>query len=401
MAAPPPRPLHLLGPRRYTCQLKRTYGKEYCLQECPTLRSANRYEYARVESPADLPPPDERMVDVAILDMNHGWPNLGHDSIVHAVQDAACDLTAVLEQTGLGLRAISFEVRQRHMLPEGPGGRCALYVGTGGPGHIDPHRNDGTAEGTQGIREDPAWEGPLFALFDRIREAPDSALLAVCHSFGVMCRWSDIARPVLRPAEKGGKSAGVLENVLTDEAVRHPWFGQLADELPDHRRLRIVDHRLYDLIVSAGPLPPGVVPIGHETRGLGGSEGDALTMVEWARDAGGVMPRIFAVNHHPEIVDRSRQMLILREKLDRGEVTREWFEDRARILTETYADDTGDQRLHLTSDYTLMGPLRYFIYRQVRLRAERLGLGSPLHEDKVPETAGGHAALTSGGAPPA
>jgi len=120
MAAPPPRPLHLLGPRRYTCQLKRTYGKEYCLQECPTLRSANRYEYARVESPADLPPPDERMVDVAILDMNHGWPNLGHDSIVHAVQDAACDLTAVLEQTGLGLRAISFEVRQRHMLPEGP-----------------------------------------------------------------------------------------------------------------------------------------------------------------------------------------------------------------------------------------------------------------------------------------
>ncbi len=104
--------------------------------------------------------------------------------------------------------------------------------------------------------------------------------------------------------------------------------------------------------------------IGHETRGVGGPEGPALTMVEWARDAAGVMPRIFAVNHHPEIVDRSRQMLVLQQKLERGEVTREWCDDRARVLTETYPDDTGDLRLHITSDYTLMGPLRYQIYRQ-------------------------------------
>jgi hypothetical protein len=390
-------PRLFLGPRRYTCQLKRTYGKEYCLQECPTLRSAHRYEYVRVEARADLPPPDERTIDVAILDMNHGWPNLGHDSIVHAVQDAACDLAPVLEPAGLRIRAISFEVRQRHMIPEAPGGRFAIYVGTGGPGHIDPHRNDGTGEGTQGIREDPAWEPGVFALFDRIRDAPDTALLAVCHTFGVLCRWSGIARPVLRAPEKGGKSAGVLENILTDEARRHPWFAQLAEELPDHRRLRIVDHRLYDLIPPVGPLAHGAVAIAHETRGVGGPEGEALTMVEWARDPVGVMPRIFAVNHHPEIVDRSRQMLILREKLDRGEVSREWFDERARILTETYPDDAGDQRLHLTSDFSLMGPLRYFIYRQVRLRAERLGLSVPLHEDHVPETAG-PAALAPEGA---
>jgi hypothetical protein len=400
MAAPPPRPLKLLlGPRRYTCQLKREYGKEYCLEQCPTRHAAHVYEYVRVEKPEDLPPPDERTIEVAILDMNHGCPNLGHDSIVHAVQDAACDLTPVLEPAGLRIRALSFEVRQRHMIPEGPGGRFAIYVGTGGPGHIDPHRNDGASEGTQGIREDPAWEPRVFELFDRIRDAPDTALLAVCHSFGVLCRWSDVARPVLRPAEKGGKSAGVLENVLTDEAQRHPWFGQLADELPDHRRLRIVDHRLFDLIAAAGPLPGGAVAIGHETRGVGGPEGEALTMVEWARDGAGVMPRMFAVNHHPEIVDRSRQMLILREKLDRGEVTREWFDDRARVLTETYPDDERDHRLHLTSDFTLMGPLRYYLYRQVRLRAERRGRPVALHEDQVPETAGGPAALAGGGPP--
>ena len=380
MASPPPL---LLGPRRYTCQLKRTYGKEYCLLECPTLRAAHRYDYVRVESAADLPPVDEAMIDIAVLDMNHGWPNLGHDSLVHAVQDAACDLAPVLEAAGVGLRVLSFEVRRRHMIPEAPGGRFAIYVGTGGPGHIDPHQNDGRAEGAQGLREDPAWEPRVFALFDRIRDSEDAALLAVCHTFGVMCRWSEIAQPRLRPAEKGGKSAGILENLLTDDAMQHPWFRQLADELPDHRRLRIVDHRLYDLIPSAVGLPAGVTAIGHETRGVGGPEGEALTMVEWARDSAGVMPRIFAVNHHPEIVDRSRQMLVLLQKLERGEVTREWCDDRARVLTETYPDDTGDLRLHLTSDFTLMGPLRYQIYRQVRLRAATLGITLPLHEDEL------------------
>jgi hypothetical protein len=380
MASPP---RLILGPRRYTCQLKRTYGKEYCLQECPTLRAAHRYEYVRVESAGDVPAADERMIDVAILDMNHGYPNLGHDSLVHAVQDAACDLSPVLDAVGLGIRAISFEVRRRHMIPEGPGGRFAIYLGTGGPGHIDPYRNHGNADGTQGIEEDPAWERPLFTLFDGIRASPDTALLAVCHSFGVMCRWSEVAEPVLRPAEKGGKSAGILENVLTDEGARHPWFGQLAEELPEHRRLRIVDHRLYDLIAPAGPLSGGAVAIAHETRGLGGPEGEALTMVEWARDGMGSMPRIFAVNHHPEIVDRSRQMLILRQKLDRGEVTRDWFEDRARVLTETYTDDADDHRLHLTSDFSLMGPLRYYLVREVRLRSAALGLPVPIHEDDM------------------
>jgi hypothetical protein len=385
---------------RYTCQLKREYGKEFCLERCPTLHEAGIYEYVRVKSPEDVPPPEERTIDVAVLDMNHGWPNLGHDSLVHAIQDAACDLTSVLEAAGLKVRALSYEVRQRHMIPEGPGGRFALYLGTGGPGHLDPRGNDGVHAGSQGLREDPAWEAPLFSLFDRIRDSESTALLAVCHSFGVMCRWSDVATPELRGPEKGGKSAGILENVLTPEGQRHPWFGQLAEELPDHRHLRVVDHRLYDLVPRPGGLPGGAVAIGRETRGVGGADGDALTMVEWARDGAGVMPRIFAVNHHPEIVDRSRQMLILREKLERGEVTRAWYDEREKILTESYPDDARDQRLHLTSDYTLMGPLRYHLFRQVRRRAERLGIPIALHEDEVPLSAGRLDAVREGAPTP-
>jgi hypothetical protein len=379
---PPPNPPSLASPRRYTCQIKREQGKEQCLVDCPVERPGGVFEYVRVESAGDVPAADPSVVDVAVLDMNHGWPNLGHDSLVHAAQDAACDLRPVLESAGLRVRALSYEVRRQHMIPEGPGGRFAVYLGTGGPGHIDPGRNDGVADGSQGILEDPAWEPPLFRLFDAVLAAPDTALLAVCHSYGVLCRWSGVAAPVLRGEAKGGKSAGLMENLLTPDGVRHPWFGQLAEELPDGRRLRVMDHRLYDLVPEGG-LPPEVTAIGYETQGPGGPPGNAVTMIEWARDAAGLMPRVFGVNHHPEIVDRSRQMLILQEKRERGEVTEEWCADRARVMTETYPDDVADQRLHLTSDYTLMGPFRYHLYRQVRRRAERRGHPVDFHEDRI------------------
>jgi hypothetical protein len=365
------------------CHNKARFGASFCLTTCAATPGEGVFDYARVEGPGDVPPADPRVVDVAVLDMNHGWPNLGHDSLVHAVQDATCDLIARLQPSGLRVRALSYDVRRRHMVPEPPGGRFALYLGTGGPGHIDPHRNDGRAAGTQGIVEDAGWEAPLFALFDRIQAAPDAALVAVCHTFGVMCRWSGVAAPVLRSADKGGKSAGILDNLLTAEGAAHPWFSRLAEELPDGRRLPVLDHRLYDLIPDPRPLPPGMSVIGHETRGPGGPAGDALTMLEFARDPAGEMPRILAVNHHPEIVDLARQMLVLQRKREKGEVTTEWFEERRAVLEATHGDAARDRRLHLTSDYTLLGPLRFHLLRHVRRRAEALGLDVDVHEDEV------------------
>jgi hypothetical protein len=203
-----------------------------------------------------------------------------------------------------------------------------------------------------------------------------------------MCRWSGAAQPELRGPEKGGKSTGILENVLTPEATAHPWFQRFSEELPDHRRMRVVDNRLYDLIPRKEQLKGGILPIGHETLGVGGPAGEGVTMLEFARDKNGVMPRMFAVNHHPEIVDRGRQRLILEQKRERGEVSRQWYEERAEILTRTYPDENSDQRLHLTSDYTLLAPLRFHVQRAVRTRAEHLGLEVDLHEDRVLEAAG-------------
>jgi hypothetical protein len=358
-----------------------------CVTDCPAC-SEGIFRFVRIESPEDLPPAEESSIDVAVLDLNHGWPNLGHDSLVHAVQETACDLLPELSAAGLRVRALSYAVRHCGMLPEGPGGRFSVYVGTGGPGNIDPHANDGITPGSQGLCEDPSWEEPAFALFDAIRADPDTALLAVCHTFGVLCRWSGAARPVLRGPAKGGKLSGVLENVLSPEALAHPWFSRFAAELPASRRLRVLDNRLFDLIPEPGE-PAGFIPIGYESRkdqaGEAEEAGEALTMMELARDRGGVMPRIFGTNHHPEIIDRGRQKLILFQKLERGEVSREWYEERLEVVTRTYPGEDSDCRLHRTSDYTFLGPLRFHLHRQIRLRAEGLGHPLDLHEDRLLE----------------
>ncbi len=222
-------------------------------------------------------------------------------------------------------------------------------------------------------------------MLDAIAEHKDAVLLAVCHTFGVMCRWAGIASPRFRGPEKGGKSTGILENILTPEARKHPWFRRFADTLRDGERFRIVDNRLFDLIPE-GSLPNGLTAIGYETPSEGGTHGDALTMVEWMRDQAGIMPRVFGVNHHPEIVDRARQLMILQRKHDRGEVSDRWYQERLDIMTRSYPDEDSELRLALTSDYTLVAPFRFHLFRELRLRAEALGHSIPLHENQVLES---------------
>lgn len=363
----------------FDCRYRVTHGQDACVSSCPTTGSEPTFVFARVERGTALPQPEDTCIDVALLDMHHGWPNLGHDAIVHGIQNIVCDVTPALRAAGLRLRLMSYDVRRGHQIPEPPGGRHAIYVGTGGPGHLDPTLNDGVAPGSQGITEDPAWERPLFELFDAIRADADAALLGVCHTFGVMCRWLGVADPVLRGPEKGGKSTGIVDNVLTDAALSHPWFRRLAHELPDRGRLKILDNRLYDLIPRA-ELTADLTALSMEALGVGGPAGEALTALEVARDATGTMPRILGVNHHPEIVNRPRQLTILKKRMERGAVPAEWYAERAKTLTETIGDERGDQLLHLTSSYLFLGPLRYHMYKQIRLHAESLGRRTDIHE---------------------
>ncbi|HEX8616513.1 MAG TPA: hypothetical protein VF911_02900 [Thermoanaerobaculia bacterium] len=312
------------------------------------------FEYVRMED--DSQPPARRdCIDVALLDMNHSWPNVGHDALVHVVLDAACSLRDELARSAKKVRVISYDVRRRNVVPDSPNGRFQLYIGTGGPGHLDPRLNDGKHEWSQGVEETAEWEAPLFRLYDDILADESAAMLAVCHSFGLVCRWAGIAKPVLRDE----KSSGMPLNRLSREAMQHPWFSQFARELPDRQHFRVVDNRLFDLILEDARTS---VPIAFEAAGS-----TALTMVELARSRDGEMPRFLGVNHHPEIVDREHIMQVLDEKRAHGEVSDQWYEERAVTLRDLFRDEQ-ERQSRLTSRYTLLEPLRHNLARIIRER---------------------------------
>lgn len=299
-----------------------------------------------------LPSAAKQRLDVAILDMHHSWPNVGHDSIVRAVMEAAEPFRPRLVEAGVKVRAISFDVRQRMQIPAAPNGQFALYVGTGGPGHLDPRLNDGVAAWTQGTHEDPSWEAPLFRLFDAIMQNERAALIGVCHSFGLLCRWSGAAHASLRER----KCTGLQTNVLSEHGVRHPWFSRFAAELPDHAHFRVIDNRLFDLVLDE---PDTLVPLGFEC-----DASEVLTMAEFARHEESGMPRVLGVNHHPEIIDREHLLEVLNEKRDRGEVSESWYDERWRTLENEMRGDSETQS-RLTSHYTLLAPLRFHIGRLI------------------------------------
>jgi hypothetical protein len=311
------------------------------------------FEYVRVTD--SVPEARRDRIDVALLDMNHFWPNVGHDSLVHIVLEAAGQLREDLAQIEAKVRVLSYDVRRSHAVPESPNGRFQIYIGTGGPGHLDPRLNDGVSEFSQGVSESAQWEAPLFRLFDDVLGSKEAAMFAVCHSFGLVCRWAGIARPELR-AEK---SSGMPLNRLSREAMQHPWFEQFARELPDHQHFRVVDNRLFDLMLEDARTAN---PIAFEAEGS-----TALTMVELARDPGGDMPRFLGVNHHPEIVDRDHIMQVLDEKRARGEVSDQWYQERAVTMRELFRGEK-ERQSRLTSHFTLLGPLKFHLQRVIANR---------------------------------
>ena len=305
------------------------------------------FEYVRVDG--SVPPPDPDRIDVAILDMNHSWPNVGHDSLVRAVREAA----EWYQGSGLVVRVISFDVRGAMQIPAS--GRFKLFIGTGGPGHLDPRLNDGSSEWSQGIVESAAWEAPLFRLFDDIVADQSASLIAICHTFGLLCRWSGAARAQLR----GEKSSGMPTNALTDAGIAHPWFGRFAHQLEDGRHFRVVDNRFFDLVTDRRD---------ETTIAFEDEAGNVVTMLELARDLDG-MPRVFGANHHPEIIDREHILTVLERKRNHGEVSATWYEERASTMLDLFTGER-ERESRLTSEYTLLAPLRHHLGKLIAGRAE-------------------------------
>lgn len=323
------------------------------------------YEYHRISNLSELPPIDRGAIDIALLDMNHTFPNIGHDSIVHKVREIAEELEPTLSEASLSVRLFSFDVRAHLVVPDPHDERFGLVLGTGGPGHLDPRLNDGKSYESQGIAEDPSWEKKLFALFDAILDSDSRRLLAVCHTFGVLCRWSGVATPELRGAEKGGKSSGVVTNFFTADGLDHPYFRSIAENSPDHRSIRVLDSRLFDLIPT-GTLPAGAMIIGFEADRAGTGPGKGVTMIEFARGKSEVIPRMFAMNFHPEIRGRSQQLELIEEKYERGEVSEEWYLERRNSLK---VDGPTARDIRFTAEKMFLDIIRAHVHSMI---AERL-----------------------------
>ena len=322
--------------------------------------------YARVRKRGDEPAPEFGTVDVAVLDMNHGYPNLGHASIVETLLNIGKLERLEIGATAPNFRVISFDVRAGGAVPISNPSRFPVIVGTGGPGSLDPRENDGISELSQGILENPSWESPLWNFFDAIMAAKQTSFLGICHSFGLMSRWSGIAESVFRSASKGGKSSGVVTNLLTPVAEKHPWFSQLyaASNGP---AIEVLDSRLFDLI----PTSKRKFDILAFEATPEGAAGEAVTMVEFARQSDGILPRVWGVNHHPEIGDKGLQ----RERLERieswGKVTPEWLHERRVALAAWNTSAATERRLQWTSSFTFVRPLTDLIGRALAEVADR------------------------------
>jgi len=141
--------------------------------------------------------------------------------------------------------------------------------------------------------------------------------------------------------------------MLTDEGAEHPWFSHFADQLPDRRHFRVLDNRLFDLVPESGSKAQ---QLAFESK-----DSPAVTMIELARDEIG-MPRVFGTNHHPEIIDREHILCVLEEKRAHGEVTEEWYNERADTMTRLFQGE-GELQSQLTSEFTFLAILRHHIGR--------------------------------------
>ena len=72
------------------CAFKQRHGRQFCVRDCPASAPCGTFEYVRVERLEDVPPADPRAIDV-------------------------------LEDAGLRVRVLSFDVRRSGVLAEPPG----------------------------------------------------------------------------------------------------------------------------------------------------------------------------------------------------------------------------------------------------------------------------------------
>ena len=229
------------------------------------------------------------------------------------------------------------------MIPEAPGGRFAVYLGTGGPGHIDPHHNDGVTEGSQGIQR-----GPVLGA---ARSSRCSTRIRAQRRGGAARGVPQLRRDVPLVGRRAAGAALGGEGRQERGHPRERAHRRRPHATPGSRSSRTSCPTTGGCASSttgcstsspSRPCPRGAdCRIGYETRGRRRARrGEALTMIEFARDAGG--RHAARLRGQPPSRDRGPLAADADPRARSGSAARsteEWFEDRARVLTETYPDD--------------------------------------------------------------
>ena len=171
-----------------------------------------------------------------------------------------------------------------------------------------------------------------------------------------MCRWSGAARAELR-AEK---SSGMPENVLSTEAASHPWFARLR-ERSCPTAATSASSTTASSISIAERSSATIIAREDETS-------DGVTMIEFARER-----RRHAAH--------SRRQPPSRDHRPRAHHDRARREARARRSVASRGTASAPKRCaisspqleresRLTSEYTLLGPLRHHLGALIAERCE-------------------------------
>ena len=157
----------------------RTGGSKYCVYRAPR-RCVSTHVTARVSRASLRRSAIPAVLDVAVLDMNHGWPNVGitTGSSRRSRTPRASRRPPLLPRRACRSAPISVRTSAaRCKLPDPEDDRFAIYVGTGGPGHLDPRLERRQRPRSAGRRSRiPSWEAPAVPPVRRDRRRDDAAL---------------------------------------------------------------------------------------------------------------------------------------------------------------------------------------------------------------------------------
>ena len=90
-------------------------------------------------------------------------------------------------------------------------------------------------------------------------------------------------------------------------------------------------------------------------------------MFEFARLQGGTVPRVWGVNHHPEIGDVGLQRERLERLRENRGVSGAWYRERLAALDAWNASAATEQDLQRTTRWTFEKPLRIHLERALGL----------------------------------